>query len=243
MRRLAGCVTLALLLSPGPAAAEDAMEELTSVLSATAATQPAAAPAAEVALATAAEAAPTLPRLPITLLLNADLRTQRVTVTENGKTKYVWPISSGRPGFATPRGTFRPTWAARVWYSRQYELAPMPHAVFFNGGIAFHGTSAVGSLGRPASHGCIRLAPGNAATLYNLVHRHGYGQTRIVVQGGPKDQAPAVAGRGGKRHDYAARSRHMAQSASRAGRAAENSGQRPAYNVSRYGQPVFYRWY
>jgi L,D-transpeptidase-like protein len=255
MRRLAGCVSLALLLVPGPVAAEDAMEQLGAVLHAPAvaasahasadllqeASAPVAppAPAAEVALATAAEGAPTLPRVPITLVLNADLRAQRVTVTENGKTKYVWPISSGRPGFATPAGTFRPTWASRLWYSRQYELAPMPHAVFFNGGIAFHGTTAVGSLGSAASHGCIRLAPANAATLFNLVHRHGYWQTKVVVQGGSKRSDPAVARRGGDRQQNA-RNGRMRQTA---GRPTDSGGQRPIYNVSRYGQPVVYRSY
>jgi lipoprotein-anchoring transpeptidase ErfK/SrfK len=138
------------------------------------------------------------PPPPITLVLNTDLSAQRVTVIENGKAKYTWPISSGRRGFATPMGTFHPQWASKMHYSRQYEFAPMPHAVFFHRGTAFHGTGAVGLLGQPASHGCVRLAPGNAATLFKLVHKHGYASTKVVVHGGSRSREPVVARRGAR---------------------------------------------
>lgn len=139
-------------------------------------------------------ARPPLPP-PITLTLKVDLAAQRVTVMERGEVKGVWPISSGRAGYATQTGTFQPQWASKMWYSRQWDMAPMPHAVFFNGGTAFHATQAVGSLGRPASHGCVRLSPANAAKLYALVHRHGMNSTKVVVYGSPKE--PAVAKRKG----------------------------------------------
>ncbi|MGE0852077.1 MAG: L,D-transpeptidase [Hyphomicrobiaceae bacterium] len=142
----------------------------------------------------AADPAPPPP--PITLVLNTDLSTQRLTVIENGRTKYVWPISSGRRGFATKTGTFKPQWASRMWYSRQYEYAPMPHAIFFHRGTAFHGTTATGMLGRPASHGCVRLAPSHAAALYKLVHRHSFVQTKVVVHNGSRRKRPEVAGGG-----------------------------------------------
>jgi hypothetical protein len=143
------------------------------------------------------ELAPTPPPPPpITLILNADLGAQRLTVVENGKTKYSWTISSGRRGFATPTGTFHPLWAAKMWYSRQYEYAPMPNAVFFHRGTAFHGTSAVALLGQPASHGCVRLAPGNAAALFKLVHKHGFAATKVLVHGGSRQRRPDLARRG-----------------------------------------------
>jgi lipoprotein-anchoring transpeptidase ErfK/SrfK len=137
---------------------------------------------------------PPPPPPPITLVLNTDLSTQRLIVIENGKTKHVWPISSGRRGFATQTGTFKPQWASRMWYSRQYEYAPMPHAIFFHRGTAFHGTTATGMLGQPASHGCVRLAPTHAAVLYKLVHRHSFAQTKVVVHNGSRRRGPAVAG-------------------------------------------------
>jgi L,D-transpeptidase-like protein len=118
-------------------------------------------------------------------------------VSENGHSKYVWPVSSGSRGHDTPTGTFKPVWTSKMWYSRQYDYAPMPNAIFFHGGAAIHGTAYVGNLGRPASHGCVRLAPRNAATLYKLVASHGKAATRIVVHGTP-NHGPEVA----ERRDY-----------------------------------------
>jgi lipoprotein-anchoring transpeptidase ErfK/SrfK len=135
-------------------------------------------------------ATPPLPP-PITMTLDVDLKTQRLTVMEGDVVKYVWPISSGRAGYATQTGTFQPQWTARMWYSRQWDMAPMPHSVFFNRGTAFHATSATGMLGRRASHGCIRLHPGNAAKLYGLVHKHGLHSTKVIVHSAPSD--PVVA--------------------------------------------------
>jgi hypothetical protein len=85
-------------------------------------------------------------------------------------------------GFVTPRGTYRPQSLRRMHYSSKYNNAPMPHSIFFHKGWAIHGTSAVGALGRPASHGCIRLAPGNAAKLFNMVQRQG---AVIAINGQP----------------------------------------------------------
>jgi len=109
------------------------------------------------------------------------LSNQRMYVSVNGVRKYSWAVSTARSGYRTPTGTFRPQRLARIHYSSKYDNAPMPHSVFFYGGYAIHGTNAVGSLGRPVSHGCVRLAPGNAATLYSLVSKYGMGNTRVVV--------------------------------------------------------------
>ena len=133
---------------------------------------------------------------PITLVLKADLGEQRLTVLEGDTVLHVWPISSGTQGYATPTGVFQPQWASKLWYSRQYEWAPMPHAVFFSRGVAFHGTNATWRLGKSASHGCVRLAPANAAQLFALVYKHGFAKTRVIVYGTPKhDAPPAVAQR------------------------------------------------
>jgi lipoprotein-anchoring transpeptidase ErfK/SrfK len=111
-----------------------------------------------------------------------DISKQTMTVSEDGNVVYSWRVSTARRGYHTPRGSYRPTRMHRMWYSRKYDNSPMPHSIFFRGGYAIHGTNYVKSLGRPASHGCIRLAPGNARALYNLVRAHGAGNTRIVVQ-------------------------------------------------------------
>lgn len=142
---------------------------------------------------TKAVATPPPPPPAPTLVAEIDLTRQRMMVSEGGRIKYSWPISSGRAGYLTPTGSFRPSWMAKMWYSKQYDDAPMPHAVFFNKGIAVHGTHATGLLGRPASHGCVRLSPSNAATFYALVNRHTKARTRIKVTG--KTPTTAVAQR------------------------------------------------
>ncbi|MCC7253924.1 L,D-transpeptidase [Hyphomicrobium sp.] len=130
-----------------------------------------------------------------TLAIDIDLTRQVMTVSEEGARLYTWPISSARYGYRTPTGTYRPTWMAKMWYSRQYDLAPMPHAIFFHKGVAIHATYATRQLGRPASHGCVRLAPRNAATLFKLVNTHGQERTEIVVRGKPDHSGAEVASR------------------------------------------------
>lgn len=144
-----------------------------------------------------AEPAKPAPALP-TLIVKINLTSQSMSVQANGKPVHSWKVSTGRSGYATPPGTFKPGWMAKMWYSKQYDDAPMPHSVFFNGGIAVHATSSTGMLGRPASHGCVRLAPGNAAAFYALVSRHGMARTRIKVHGRqPFGAEPKIARRGG----------------------------------------------
>jgi lipoprotein-anchoring transpeptidase ErfK/SrfK len=117
------------------------------------------------------------------LVVNIDKTNQRMTVQVDGATAHSWAISTGRSGYNTPNGSFRPQRLARKWNSRKYQWAPMPHSVFFHGGYAIHGSYETGRLGRPASHGCIRLHPANAAKLFALVQQHGMDDTRIVVTG------------------------------------------------------------
>ncbi len=111
-----------------------------------------------------------------------DLSQQKMRVYQNGRLKYVWPISSGRKGYGTPTGNYSPKRLAKMHYSKKYHNSPMPHSIFFRGGYAIHGTGAVKRLGRRASHGCIRLHPKNAATLYSMVRRNGAGNTRIKIR-------------------------------------------------------------
>jgi lipoprotein-anchoring transpeptidase ErfK/SrfK len=93
---------------------------------------------------------------------------------------YQWPVSTARRGYYTPTGTFRPYSLQLMHYSKKFDNAPMPHSIFFSGGYAIHATPHVGALGRPASHGCVRLSPGNAATLYQIVKQDPDTTIRIV---------------------------------------------------------------
>lgn len=109
-----------------------------------------------------------------------DLSAQRMYVYVDGQRAYTWKVSTARPGYRTPVGTFRPKSLQKMHYSSKYDNAPMPHSIFFLGGYAVHGTYSIRSLGRPVSHGCVRLAPGNAARLYNMVAAN-RSNSRIVV--------------------------------------------------------------
>ena len=118
------------------------------------------------------------------ILVNIDKAEQRMTVFIDGVQQYDWPVSTGGPGYATPSGTYSARSMNRMWYSRQWDNAPMPHAVFFTKeGHAIHGTQEVKRLGSPASHGCVRLAPQNAATLFGLVEEIGLENTQVVLAG------------------------------------------------------------
>ena len=105
---------------------------------------------------------------------------QSMSVVVDGRERHRWPVSTGRDG-GPPSGAYQPERMERSWYSRKYDWSPMPHAIFFHKGYAIHGTGYVSRLGRPASHGCVRLHPSHAAELFALVRSQGMGRTRIVV--------------------------------------------------------------
>lgn len=115
------------------------------------------------------------------VIASIDLTGQRMAVIVDGEFFADWPISSGRKGYRTPTGTYRPKVLKRMHYSSKYENSPMPYSVFFHGGYAIHGTGYVKQLGRPASHGCVRLHPRNAAILFKLIRDYGMRNTRITI--------------------------------------------------------------
>jgi hypothetical protein len=128
------------------------------------------------------------------VVITVDKTAQQLTVTVNGMPRYNWSVSTARDGYRTPVGTYRPERLERQWFSRKYDWSPMPHSIFFHGGYAIHGSTEVSRLGRPASHGCIRLHPSNAATLFSLVQAN-YNDTRIIITGGGE---PLMTSRGSR---------------------------------------------
>jgi hypothetical protein len=113
------------------------------------------------ATAQAAPAAPCSARADacIDLSANTSWLMHNGTVTYGGV-----PITSGKPGYETPPGTFQVTWKNIDHWSKAYD-APMPYSVFFTtSGIAFH----EGSL-TEQSHGCIHLSPQAARAYYNAL--------------------------------------------------------------------------
>jgi lipoprotein-anchoring transpeptidase ErfK/SrfK len=108
-------------------------------------------------------------------------KSAQIMIVETPTDQYEWDVSTGRKGFTTPSGNFQPYLLKPMHYSSKYENAPMPHSIFFHGGYAIHATDAVDKLGRPASHGCVRLSPQNAKWLFRLVRDYGKENTYIRV--------------------------------------------------------------
>ena len=115
------------------------------------------------------------------VVVQIDKSAQRMSVSVDGVTRYNWPVSTGRDGYGTTSGTYHPQSMMRSYFSRKYYNAPMPHAIFFYYGFAIHGTNDISRLGGPASHGCVRLHPSNAATLFSLVQHSGPRNTTIEI--------------------------------------------------------------
>ncbi len=127
------------------------------------------------------------------IVITVDKTAQRLSVAVDGAARYQWPVSTARWGYRTPNGTYRPQRLERKWFSREYDNSPMPYSIFFHNGYAIHGSYEISHLGRPASHGCIRLHPEQAAILFKLVKAN-VGDTRIVITGDrPARGSPVVA--------------------------------------------------
>jgi hypothetical protein len=152
------------------------------------------------------------------VVITVDKGSQRMLVAVDGATRYEWPVSTGRPGFDTPNGTFKPNRMEVMHYSNAYEDAPMPHSMFFDlHGHAIHGFSDVAHLGMAVSHGCVRLSPANATVLYDLVKAEGMGNTTVIVHGRIPAREPLIARR----------------------QAPQETAAAPAYGRSRYGEPAY----
>jgi hypothetical protein len=131
------------------------------------------------------------------IVVTIDKTTQQMSVSVDGAPRYVWPVSTGRAGYDTPNGTFKPNRMDADHLSQEWDNAPMPHTIFFDmKGHAIHGFFDVKHLGLPVSHGCVRLAPDHAATLFQLIKAEGMANTAVVISGyTPAGQSPAVARR------------------------------------------------
>jgi hypothetical protein len=151
-----------------------------------------------IALVTIAALLGAVTRAQAGIVVTVDKSAQRLTVAVDGSPRFTWPVSTARWGYMTPNGSYRPERLERQWFSRKYDMSPMPHSIFFDGGYAIHGSYEISHLGRPASHGCIRLHPKHAAILFALVQEH-VRDTRIVVTGSSPAGFVARGGGEGRR--------------------------------------------
>ncbi|MEU1735483.1 L,D-transpeptidase family protein [Streptosporangium sp. NPDC020145] len=104
-----------------------------------------------------------------------DLTRQLLTVWRDGRAVLVSHVSTGARksycdrghcGFAdTPPGDFTVGERVRGWSTGP--LGAMYYPVYFNGGIAVHGSTLVPR--RPASHGCVRVPLHNAIPLFRML--------------------------------------------------------------------------
>ena len=118
------------------------------------------------------------------IFISIDKSAQRMTVEVDGSPRWTWPVSTGRRGYGTPNGSYKAFRLEKDHFSREWDEAPMPHSIFFTKrGHAIHGSYETRHLGRPVSHGCVRLHPANAAKLYALVERQGVTSAIVVVTG------------------------------------------------------------
>jgi lipoprotein-anchoring transpeptidase ErfK/SrfK len=123
------------------------------------------------------------PALAGQILVDVDIQTQQMQVRVDGRLTYTFDVSTGRKGHSTPKGRYEVVRMYERYYSKKYDNAPMPHAIFFNGGYAIHGTTDIKHLGTIASHGCVRLHPDNARVLYDLVQQEGRDSVTIKITG------------------------------------------------------------
>jgi lipoprotein-anchoring transpeptidase ErfK/SrfK len=169
-----------------------------------------------------------------TIVINIDKTMQRMTILLDGVQRYDWPVSTGKAGYSTPSGTFTPLSMNKVWYSKEWDNAPMPHAIFFmKDGHAIHGSYEMKHLGKAVSHGCVRISPQNATTLYTLVEKTGLKNTEVVIVGDTPGGEAKVA------NSASSRTRHSqvaAASRTRHNHVAARSF-KPYYYAESFAQP------
>ena len=166
------------------------------------------------------------------ILITIDKSTQQMSVAVDGAQRYTWPVSTGRHGYDTPSGSFKPNRMDADHFSQEWDNAPMPHAIFFDmSGHAIHGFFDVKHLGSAVSHGCVRLSPEHAARLFDLVKSEGMGDTKVVVAG----RTP-----GGDNGPVAREHLPINETGSSApAQISPGYGQQPGYGQPAYGQPSY----
>jgi len=169
--------------------------------------------------------------------ITIDKSTQQMTVERDGRPLYQWPVSTGRPGFDTPSGKFKAFRMEKDHFSKEWDDAPMPFSIFFTPkGHAIHGYLDTKNIGRPASHGCVRLTKAHAEKLYALVEEDGVLNTTVILTGTTPSRAPAVAKRQLPRPDELDQDYVEQQQPTYGPRYGANQ---PAYGNPYYAQPQY----
>ena len=184
------------------------------------------------ALAFAVCAITVAPAAQAAVLVTIDKSIQEMTVEVDGRPLYQWPVSTGKGArYDTPNGKFKAFRMERDHFSKEWDDAPMPFSIFFTQkGHAIHGSLDTKNIGRPASHGCVRLTPANAEKLFALVEEDGVLNTTVVLTGTAPSRAPAVATRRASDEGYVQQQQQQQQ---------QQYGPRYGSNQPAYGNPYY----
>jgi lipoprotein-anchoring transpeptidase ErfK/SrfK len=122
---------------------------------------------------------------PVVVTVSRSAKTVRVF--ERGKVVKTYRVAVGEPKYPTPTGQFtvqtmqvNPPWnvpnsdwagdlAGQTIPGGDPRNPLIARWIGFNGSVGFHGTKSLDSLGRSASHGCVRMSPGDVIDLYERV--------------------------------------------------------------------------
>ncbi len=106
--------------------------------------------------------------------IDVNLYEQTLAAYQGDEMVYAALISSGLPGWNTPRGLFR-IWAkvaqskmsGRDGHPDYYFLEDVPWILYFNGDVALHGAYWHDGFGTRRSHGCVNLSPRDAQWVFD----------------------------------------------------------------------------
>jgi L,D-transpeptidase-like protein len=192
-------------------------------------------------LVTAALALPLATAARADIVVTIDKTSQQMWVAVDGAQRYNWPVSTGRPGYDTPNGNFKPNRMDADHLSQEWDNAPMPHSIFFDmRGHAIHGFFDVKHLGLAVSHGCVRLSPDNATTLFSLVKDEGMANTSVVVEGHTPHGGNIPMARASDPTSLAPGNGQDAPGYGQSGSPTSNPYGQPVYGQANYGQQPYY---
>ncbi len=174
------------------------------------------------------------------ILISIDKSSQSMSVMVDGAPRYIWPVSTGRPGYATPSGSYKVNRLDADHFSQEWDNAPMPHTMFFDlHGHAIHGFFDVKHLGLAVSHGCVRLSPEHAATLFDLVKTEGMANTSVIVAGRTPGGDNVPVARAHLPENETVYSSQPMAIAPQYGRQPAPYDNQPAYGQPTYGQTAY----
>ncbi len=150
-----------------------------------------------VVLAAAISVAALAPAARADIVITIDKTTQQMTVLQDNFLLYAWPVSTGAAVTTRPRASS----SRSAWSAITSAASGTTHRCRTRSSSPSRATPSTASMhvkaiGTPASHGCVRLKPENAAILFDLVKQEGMSHTKVVLTGEtPEPSAAPVARR------------------------------------------------